>query len=136
LSLQPPDLGEPYGTEAERAHDRDTLVLYWFAIETLTRLAQQPPDEWTSNQQNLFPAALPDGFREAPQSRLMRWVNLYSDEIHIIRDIRNKLVHGGLVADAELRGAVFLARNVIATATGTMPSQAEATARKVIALAA
>jgi hypothetical protein len=135
LSLQPPELSEPYGTEAERAHDRETLVLYWFAIETLTRLAQLPPDEWSSNQQSLFPTALPDGFRETPDSRLTRWVNLYSDEIHIIRDIRNKLVHGGLVADAELRGVDFLARNVIATATGTMPSQAEATARKVIALA-
>jgi hypothetical protein len=135
LSLQPSDIGEPYSTEAERAHARDVLVLYWFAISLLVKLAQQPADEWSSNQVSLFPVSVPGRPPEPPQSRLTRWANLYSDEIRAIRDIRSKLVHGGLVADAELRGANFLARNVIATATGMTPSQAEAAARKVIALA-
>lgn len=135
MSLQPPDISEPYSTEVERAHDRDTLVLYWFAIELLTRLAQRPFDEWTSNQRDLIPGSVPGGPREPPQSRLARWVNLFGDEIRIIGDTRNRLVHGGPLADAELRGANFLARNVLATATGMAPSQAEAAARKVIAMA-
>lgn len=135
MSLEPPDIGEPYRTEAERAHARETLVLYWFALESLTRLARKPSDEWTSNQMDLFPSSVPGGPPEPPQNRLARWASLFSDEIRIVGDIRNKLVHGGILADAELRGANFLARNVIATATGMEPSQAEAAARKVIAMA-
>ena len=135
MSLQPPDLSEPYSTEADRAGAREALVLYWFAIELLTKLAQQPADQWSNKQANVFPSSVPGGPPEPPQQRLARWANLYSDEIRITGDIRNRLVHGGLVADSELRGAIYLARNVIATAMGVLPSQAESAARTVLALA-
>lgn len=136
MSLQPPDLSRPYSTEAERAAARDALVLYWFAIELLTKLAEQPADQWSSKQADVFPRSVPNGPPEPPQQRLQRWVNLYGDEIHLIRDVRNRTVHGGLVADSELRGAVYLARSVIATAMGVLPSQAESAARTVLAAAA
>lgn len=134
MSLQPPDLSEPYSTEAERAHAREALVLYWFAIELLMKLAQQPPDQWSSNQASMFPRSVPGGPPEHPQRRLERWANLYDDEIRIIGNIRNRLVHGGLVADSELRGAIYLASRVIATVMGVPPSQAESAARTALTL--
>ena len=42
-----PDLGRPYSTEVERADAREALLLYWSAIELLTKLAEQPANEWS-----------------------------------------------------------------------------------------
>ena len=135
MSLQPPDLGRPYSTEVERADAREALLLYWSAIELLTKLAEQPANEWSPEQVREFPVSVPGSPGRASQHRLQRWFTVYSDEINIVGDIRNTLVHGGLVADSELRGAAYLARNVIATAMGVLPSEAESAARKVQTLA-
>lgn len=136
MTLTPPDLGKPYSTEAERADAREALLLYWYAIEALTKLADQPTSEWSPQQTSLFPSSVPGGPPEPAQHRLQRWLNLYTDEINIIRDVRNRLVHRGIVTDSELRGAVYLARHVMSTAMGVPPSQAEpAWARTVLAQA-
>jgi len=119
LSLTPPDLTRPYGTEAERAADREAALMYWDAIKVLTKLADQPASEWTPQQKSLFPP------REPTQKRLQRWLNLYRDEINICQDVRNRLVHGGTVTDPELRSADYLARHVISTVLGVPPSQAD-----------
>lgn len=134
MSLTPPDLAKPYSTEAERAEAREALLLYWYVIEALTKLADQPVPQWTPQQTSLFPSSVPSGPPEPPQHRLQRWLNLYSDEINIIGEVRNRLVHTGIVTDSELRGAVYLARRVLSTAMGVPPSQAEpAWARTVLA---
>jgi hypothetical protein len=133
---RPPDLSQPYGSEAERADAREALLLYSYAIEVLTRLAELPAGEWSPRQLDAFPSSVPGGPPELPQHRLQRWQSLYNDEIRISRDVRNSLVHRGLVADSELRTATYLARNIVATAMGVLPSDAESAARKVLALAA
>jgi hypothetical protein len=125
LSLTPPDLGRPYGTEADRVDAREALLLYWNVIESLVVLADLPGSQWSPQQASLFPSSVPGGPPEPPQHRLQRWLNLYSDEISVIREVRNRLVHRGIVADSELRGAAYLARHVISTALGVPPSQAE-----------
>ena len=136
MTLTPPDLSQPYGTEAERAAAREALLLYWYAIESLTRLADQPPAQWSPQQMGLFSGSVQEGPPEPPQQRLRRWRNLYEDEINIIRDVRNRLVHGGLVTDPELRGASYIARHVISTVMGVLPSQVEPVwARTVLAQA-
>lgn len=135
MSNQPPDLSQPYGTESERIADRDALVFYWFAIERLIRLAEQPTGEWSSDQLGLFPRSVPGGPPEPPQQRLRRWLTVYGDEIRTVRDLRNRLIHFGPVADSEIRGALYLARNMVASAVGTLPSEAESAARRVLALA-
>jgi hypothetical protein len=135
LSHQPPDLSQPYGAESERLADRDALLFYWYAIERLIRLAEQPPGEWSSDQLSLFPRSVPGGPPEPPQQRLQRWLTLYGDEVRTIRDLRNRLLHLGPVADSEIRGALYLARNIVASAVGAMPSDAESAARRVLALA-
>jgi len=135
LSHQPPDLSQPYGSESERFADRDALVFYWYAIERLIRLAEQPTDQWSPDQVSLFPPSVPDGPPEPPQQRLQRWLTVYGDEIRTVRDLRNRLLHLGPVADSEIRGALYLARNVVASAVGALPSEAESAAGRVLALA-
>jgi hypothetical protein len=136
LNRQPPDLSQPYGTKRERDADREAvLVLYWYAIDQLTRLAEQPANQWSPEQAALFPGSVPSGPPEPPQHRLQRWLTVYGDEIRTVKDIRNKLVHLQPVADSELRGAVYLARHVIASAVGVPPSGADSAARRVLALA-
>lgn len=135
MNHQPPDLSRPYGTEEERIVDRDALLFYWFAIERLIRLAEQPTSEWSSDQLGLFPRSVPGGPPEPPQHRLQRWLTVYGDEIRTVRDLRNRMLHLGPVADSEIRGALYLARNVVASAVGALPSEAESAARRVLALA-
>lgn len=125
MSQSPPDLGKPYGTEAERAVDREALIVYWYGIEALTHLAEMPPSRWSTEQARLFPSSVPGGPPEHPEQRLQRWLTLYGDEISIIRDIRNRLVHIGRVTDPELRGATWLAKTIISTAMGILPSEVE-----------
>lgn len=126
LTRQHPDLSQPYDTDREREQAREALlVLYWYAIEGLTNLAQRPANQWSPEQVGLFPKSVPGGPPEPPQHRLVRWLSLYGDEIRTVRDIRNKLVRWGPVADSELRGAVYIARHVIASAVGAPPSEAE-----------
>jgi hypothetical protein len=118
----PPDLGKPYSSEAERAFDREALIVYWLAIETLTNLAEQPPSSWTPKQVSQFPRSVPGGPQEHPEQRLKRWLLLFGDEISAIQGVRSRLVHTGAVSDPELRGAAWLARQVLSTAMGGQPS--------------
>jgi hypothetical protein len=124
----PPDLGEPYSSEAERAADREALIVYWYAIASLTDLAEKPASQWTPQEASLFPSSVPGGPPEHPEQRLRRWLTLYTDEINVIRDVRNRLVHssaGRMVTDPELRGATWLARQILSTAMGVLPSEVE-----------
>lgn len=124
----PPDLGQPYSSEAERAADREALIIYWYGIESLTRLAEKPASQWTPQEESLFPSSVPGGPPEHPEQRLRRWRTLYTDEINIIRDVRNRLVHAArttIVTDPELRGATWLARQILSTAMGVLPSEVE-----------
>jgi hypothetical protein len=125
LTQTPPDLSQLFTTEAERSEAREALLLYWHAIELLLRLADQPASQWSDQQRSLFPHSVPGGPSEPPQDRLQRWLTVYGDEIKTIRDVRNRVVHRGIVTDPELRGAVYIARHVISSAMGVSPSQAE-----------
>ena len=133
---RPPDLSQPYGSEAERADAREALLLYCYAIEILTKLVELPASKWSPEQTGAFPSSVPDGPPEPPQHRLQRWFALYGDEIRLSREVRNRLVHRGIVTDPELRSAAYLARNIVATVMGVPPSEAESAARRVLALAA
>jgi hypothetical protein len=132
LTIQPPDLSRPYNTETERVVARETLLTYWQVVELLMKLVQQPADQWSPEQISLFPPSVPGGPPEHPEQRLERWFSLYNDEINILRDIRNAVVHGVPVADSELRGALYLARITISTALGVSPSRAEREAHKLL----
>jgi hypothetical protein len=133
----PPDLSKPYVTEEDRARDREALLFYEMLIEAITRLADRPDSSWSEDQRSLFPGSVPGGPAEHPLSRLQRWITIYGDEIKIIRDVRNRIVHSGIVADPEIRGAAWLARQIISTLFDLQPSQVNPIwARQVAAKAA
>jgi len=115
----PPDLSRPYTTEADRANAREALLLYSWLIEVLVRLADQAAKPWSAEQEVLFPASL----RENPARRLSRWITTFGDEIEVIGDVRNRMVHAGTVTDPELRGAEWLARQIISTLFDMQPSE-------------
>lgn len=115
----PPDLSTPYATEVDRANAREALLVYFLLIEVLTHLADQESSSWSARQGVLFPV----GLRENPTRRLIRWITTFSDEIKVIRDVRNRIVHVGVVTDPELRGAEWLARQIISTLFDMQPSQ-------------
>jgi hypothetical protein len=124
----PPDLGKPYASEAQRAADIEALLTFWNLIETLAELGQEPDARWTKPDRQLFSKFGSIGFQEAPQQRLRRWVNVYSDEIQVIKAVRDRLVHGPrtrgtAVTDPEIRGAAWLAKQILATVTGVLPSE-------------
>lgn len=123
MTQMPPDLGKPYSSEEERAADREALLIYWYGVELLTNLADQPAAQWSPEQVQLFPSSVQGGPPEHPQQRLQRWLTLYGEEINLIRGVRNRLVHGGVVTDPELRGATYLGRQVLSTATGVIPNE-------------
>jgi hypothetical protein len=128
----PPDISVPYFSEEDRANAREAVILYSQLIEVLTRLANQAVSTWSADQEGLFSASL----RENPTRRLTRWVTTFSDEIKIIRDVRNRIVHVGVVTDPELKGAEFLARQIISTLFDVQPSQVNPTwARRILARA-
>lgn len=121
----PPNLSEPYGSDAERFADRAAIVIYNFGVEYLLSLAEVPADAWTSTQMGKFPDSVAHGSPEHPQQRLRRWASLYREEVDLIRKIRDVVVHGLEVPDADLRGAVWLARQIISTAIDRRPSDVD-----------
>jgi hypothetical protein len=130
LSQMPPDINVPYFTEEDRENAREAVLLYFRLIEVLARLADQTSRPWSPDQVALFPA----GLSENPSRRLARWLTTFGDEIKIIRDVRNQIVRVGVITDLDLKGAEFLARQIISTLFDMQPSQVNPTwARKALA---
>jgi hypothetical protein len=121
-----PDLWKPYSSEAERGSDAEVLILCQYGIDGLITLAGRPIPQWSREQESLFPRSVPDGRPEHPQHRLRRWMTVYEREIEIVHDVRSRLVRGRLVADAELRGAAYLAQQILSVALGVPPDQVDA----------
>jgi hypothetical protein len=116
-----PDLNRPYSTPKEREDARETIVSSWRLIELLMTLADFPPDQWTVGRSSLLPGSNM-GIREHPSQRLDRWLSLYSEEIQLVRAARNRIVHGVVLDDPQLRGTEQIARVVLATLFDKLPS--------------
>ena len=129
-----PELWKPYSSEAERGCDAEVLILCGYGIDALVTLAGRPIPQWSREQDSLFPRSVPGGPPEHPQDRLSRWAAVYEREIGLVHEARGRLVRGALVADAELRGAAYLAAQILAVALGVPPGQVDAA--QVHALAA
>ena len=114
-----PDLNKPYPSVRERAYATVVVLRYWQLIEQLMKLVDMPPQSWTPELKSLFPG----GPREHPQPRLERWLAVYGDEIRTLRNVRNQLVHTADVSDADLRGADYVARVILASLFDVSPSE-------------
>lgn len=123
MTQMPPDLSKPYDSDRDRMKDVASLTAYWHALEPLVSLTSVPSDEWPEQARNLI-ASFSAGSRITdPAVRLRRWSSLYAEEIALIRDARNRVVHREIITDPELLGATWLARQVLATLAGIPPGQ-------------
>jgi len=118
-----PDLNRPYSTPKEREEAREIIVSCWRLIELLMRLADFPADQWTADRVRLLPGSAAGSIREHPSQRLDRWLSLYSEEIQVVRAARNRIVHGGVLDDPQLRGTEQIARVILATLFDKLPSE-------------
>lgn len=121
MSNPVPDLSKPY-TPRERAYAAVVLFSYWQLIERLMSLADIPASLWRPELNVLFHGSAPGGIPEHPQGRLQRWLAVYSDEIRILRNIRNQIAQAADLSDPDLRGADYLARVILATLFGIKPT--------------
>jgi hypothetical protein len=87
------------------------------------RLADFPPDQWTTGRVKLLPGSATSSIREHPSQRLDRWLSLYSEEIQVVRAARNRIVHAGILDDPQLRGTEQIARVILATLFDKSPSE-------------
>jgi len=119
----PPDLSKPYRSEAEREEDIERLIACWRALESLIKLSELPPDEWSQAQSELV-GAFPPASQGVPvppavqAERLRRCASLFGAELRLINRTRDRLVRQEIVTDAELVGNTWLARQVLAAITG------------------
>jgi hypothetical protein len=125
MTSTPPDLGRPYGSDRDRAADRENLIAYWYGIESLIALTSIPSDEWTPVQSALVAEFSKEGTGEPPANRLRRWASLYREELALVRDVRNRIVRGEIVTDPELLGATWMGRQLLATVAGVQPNQVD-----------
>jgi hypothetical protein len=125
MTQTPPDLGQPYDSDRDRIADRDNLIYYWFALEPLVRLAEEPESQWPEPAMGLIEQFSTGSRIDDSAARLRRWASLYEDEINLIRDTRNRVVHGEIVTDPELLGATWLAQQILATLAGIDPARVD-----------
>jgi hypothetical protein len=125
MTQMPPDLSRPYDSDRDRMADRASLTAYWYALEPLVTLASVPSGQWPNQARNLIASFSAGSLATDPADRLRRWSSLYAEEIALIRDARNRVVHGEIITDPELLGATWLARQVLATLAGIPPGQVD-----------
>jgi hypothetical protein len=106
-----PDLATPFQNDSERGR-------YLLDLLQLTTQLEQWRD-WALNPDALSPrhrAVLATSMApgDSPELKLAGWADLFDDELRAVSDARNRAVHGIRIGDRELRGAVWLARNLLA----------------------
>ena len=55
---------------------------------------------------------------DTPEARLRRWINLFEDDVDKVHDVRSRVIHGILVPDADVKGAVWLGVHILGLLVG------------------
>jgi hypothetical protein len=55
---------------------------------------------------------------DTPEARLRRWITLFEDDVDKVHDVRSRVIHGILVPDADVKGAVWLGSHIIELLVG------------------
>ena len=109
----PPELTQPFHTEAERAGGRSLLAQRDRVLQAFRHLAQKPAGLWSPAELARFPKGA-NGEQGLPFVRLPRWASVFADELREV----HRLVERGALSDIELRQALYLAGRLLATVTG------------------
>ena len=116
----PPELTQPFHTEAERAGGRSLLAQRDRVLQAFRHLAQKPAGLWSPAELARFPKGA-NGEQGPPFVRLPRWASVFADELREV----HRLVERGALSDIELRQALYLAGRLLATVTGLPVDQVD-----------
>jgi hypothetical protein len=117
--LEPPDIRRAFVNDSER----QARIVELFDLDKQLRGLLDAAKHLAAE------GAIPDGLRRAierqpaargdsPENRLRRWTNLFEDDMDSVHDVRSRIVHGILVSDADIRGAIWLGRHILGLLVG------------------
>jgi hypothetical protein len=108
--LQPPELERQLSTE-ERAEVLSELLQAEASLQRLATFVQVPEQDWPEEVRAL--SSRSPLRTESASDVLRRWWNLFHDEVALVHQTRNRLVHQQRVSDNELLKARWLARHLL-----------------------
>jgi len=112
--LEPLEIRQPFMNDTERQagivelFDLDMRLLHLLdANKQLAETGSMPDDVRGKIE------FLPTTREDTPEDRLRRWTNLFEDDVDKIHDVRSRVIHGILVPDADLKGAIRLGGHIL-----------------------
>jgi hypothetical protein len=108
--LEEPYLGLPFVDERQRGLALAQLLSACVELEKWQEPALNP-NSLSSDQRHALISTLDAG--DTVESKLRRWASLFDDELRAVFESRNRVVHGLRPGGKELRGAVWLAQNLL-----------------------
>jgi hypothetical protein len=116
--LLPRELSAPYASPAEKESDWQRLLLRAGTLRELTALADVPEERWRRSEAVDSLRASPPITGETASQRLIRWRNVFADELSDLEravSAASRLGSYANLADIDLRSAVYLAGRLLAT---------------------
>ena len=110
LGARPSGLPSPLGTD-ERAKAMRDLLEMDAQLQLMASLTDSPRERWPAGIEEMLPAT-PLASEDAAEV-LRRWKRLFRDEIELVHNTRNRLVHQVKVTDSELLNALTLAQQLL-----------------------
>lgn len=116
---EPAELREPFSSEDERAGyivqllDNDRRLQELRVASLLENSELRKLSIW------LDLSTGPHLSGDSPEARLLRWANLFSDDLDAIHRARNRIVHNTWISDIDLRSGVWLSQKLLEFITGT-----------------
>lgn len=116
---EPPELGQPYGSDVDRADEIVRLIHFDVSLEQLHALSRKTYPEMHASPlwQLLVNAQLERG--DTVEARLQRWGSLFAEELASVHEARNRVVYSIPISDRDLRTAVWLASELYRLTTGS-----------------
>jgi hypothetical protein len=121
--FDPSELTQPFENDVERQT----------AIVELLQLDEQLQHLLDASKKLATTGSIPDDVRskisgqpmlrgDTPEGRLRRWTSLFEDDLDKVHDVRSRVIHGILVPDADVKGAVWLGGHVLGLLAGGSPA--------------
>jgi hypothetical protein len=117
--LEPPEIRQPFKNDTERQ----------IGIVELLKLDEQLQRLLDAGKQLVATGSVPDDIRDkiqgpvlqgdTPENRLRRWTHLFEDDADNVHDVRSRVIHGIMVADADVKGAVWLGTHILDLLVGS-----------------